>query len=182
MTLSQQDSRSERRSFHSQYVRSQGDPALDSGQLSLGEPTLGADEHRVDTGRERRRRRGRRSHNSGVLAASANGDDIENLWQPEAPGLHRRLAGDSAQSLDLTTCARSASQRTTLCAHSMNPIDVAPISVSFCTIHSGRSPFGIAVITVAGRGAGSKIGSDVDRHGTGRQPRRRPSPRRRRRP
>jgi hypothetical protein len=39
-------------------------------------------------------------------------------------------------------------------------MEVAPTSVSFWTIHSGRSPFGMAQSTRAADLAGTEIGSD----------------------
>ena len=120
------------------------------------------------------------ARNRSTAVASSNGttsSDSEEATRDAIASPPRERRGAAARA---ASPARAASQRTTLRAQSMNPIAVAPISVSFWTIHSGRSPFGIALITVAGAARGSDDRLRFDRQSTGRQPCRQPTCRRRR--
>ena len=87
------------------------------------------------------------------------------VGQPHAPALHRRLARDAPQPLELASRLVVVPPHHTARAVHEQPIDRCPISVSFWTIHSGRSPFGIAQPTVSTSCGGSarRISLD-DRH------------------
>ena len=144
----QHRARDERRRLDPQHRRAQLDPIAARRQLGRRPAALGTDRQRdiapgqADVRRARRRRS--RAARRRPAAARRSRAARPRATAPSASTATRR-------SLARWRSARSASQRTTERSACSSTMRSTPISVSFWTIHSGRSAFGIANATVRRR-------------------------------